>query len=85
MALVQHQSGSWVYVLFVSVASLAPNSGLLGTNIQETALVDQWISFVDLEVDVHRRVIQDLLRGLVPYFKPVCPPLHCAVSIFHYS
>ncbi|KAF9511996.1 hypothetical protein BS47DRAFT_1372929 [Hydnum rufescens UP504] len=53
------------------VANLAPNSGLLGTNIQEAALVDQWSAFADLELDAHRRAVLGLFSGSVPYFKPI--------------
>jgi len=53
------------------VANLAPNSGLLGTNIQEAALVDQWCAFADLELDTRRREVLGLFSGSVPYFKPI--------------
>ncbi|GJJ14037.1 hypothetical protein Clacol_008294 [Clathrus columnatus] len=53
------------------VASLAPNSGLLGNSPKETALVDQWSTFVENEAAAPNGLISYMLRGLVPYNKPI--------------
>jgi len=45
------------------LASLAPESKLLGTTAQEAALVDQWISFGDNEVRVPMINALTVLRG----------------------
>jgi elongation factor 1-gamma len=52
------------------VATLAPNSGLLGTSPEEAALVDQWIHLTDSEVDNFTNWIRSLCLGTVPYNKP---------------
>ncbi|KAB5590883.1 Elongation factor 1-gamma [Ceratobasidium theobromae] len=52
------------------IASLAPNSGLLGTSPTDAALVDQWVSFVDNEVASRLYMLIALLRGQYPYNKP---------------
>ena len=47
------------------VASLAPNTTLLGSNPKEVALVDQWISFFDTEIDSLLMYLEHLIsRGL---------------------
>ncbi|TDL23562.1 elongation factor 1-gamma [Rickenella mellea] len=49
-------------------ASLAPNSNLLGTSPKEAALVDQWVSFGDLEIHPHTHYIAQLVYGhMTPY------------------
>jgi len=53
------------------VASLAPNSGLLGKDAHETALIDSWCHFIDTEVDPLRRALSQLHRGIIPYTKPI--------------
>jgi len=53
------------------IASLSPNTQLLGSTKAEAALVDQWATFADLELDAHRKPIIYGLRGWIPYFKPV--------------
>ncbi|EJF60198.1 elongation factor 1-gamma [Dichomitus squalens] len=54
------------------VASLAPNSNLLGTSTKEAALVDQWVSFADSEIGSFTGVIFGLVNGrITPYTKPV--------------
>jgi len=54
------------------VASQAPNSGLLGSGPKESALVDQWIYFVDAEVSTGLNYAYYLLKGFVqPYNKPI--------------
>jgi elongation factor 1-gamma len=53
------------------VASLAPNTGLLGGDPKEAALVDQWVHFVDTELSAPQFLISALLRGYItPYSKP---------------
>ncbi|KAG5641524.1 hypothetical protein DXG03_004815 [Asterophora parasitica] len=54
------------------VAALAPNSGLLGADLKDSALVDQWIHLADSEVDVYTALSGQLVRGAInPYNKPV--------------
>jgi len=54
------------------VASLAPNSGLLGHDSKEAALVDQWVHFTETEVQSKQLFISGLVRGFItPYNKPV--------------
>ncbi|KAG8715617.1 hypothetical protein FRC08_010329 [Ceratobasidium sp. 394] len=54
------------------IASLAPNSGLLGTSPTDAALVDQWVSFCDHEVARWSQQLRALLTGnALPYFKPI--------------
>jgi len=53
------------------VASLAPNSGLLGTSPTDAALVDQWVSFLDSEVAAKSQLLAGLINGRIPYFKPL--------------
>ncbi|KAG9117711.1 hypothetical protein FRC07_007322, partial [Ceratobasidium sp. 392] len=54
------------------VASLAPNSGLLGTSPTDAALVDQWVSFLDSEVAPRTQLLADMIMsGKIPYFKPL--------------
>ncbi|PPR01577.1 hypothetical protein CVT24_005868 [Panaeolus cyanescens] len=52
------------------IASLAPNSGLLGNATEDAALVDQWIHLAESEVDVHTNSIRLLVSGQIPYNKP---------------
>ncbi|KAJ1300806.1 hypothetical protein OPQ81_002446 [Rhizoctonia solani] len=51
------------------IASLAPNSGLLGTSPTDAALVDQWVSFSDSEVQYPFFTLLGLLKGQFPYNK----------------
>ncbi|KAI8996277.1 elongation factor 1-gamma [Trametes punicea] len=54
------------------VAALAPNSTLLGSNLKEAALIDQWVSFADNEIGAHTTLIFQLVKGiLTPYSKPL--------------
>ncbi|KZO92105.1 glutathione S-transferase C-terminal-like protein [Calocera viscosa TUFC12733] len=54
------------------LASLAPEAKLLGTTPQETALVDQWISFGDNEVRVPMINALVILRGSAgAYSQPI--------------
>ncbi|CAE6478370.1 unnamed protein product [Rhizoctonia solani] len=52
------------------VASLAPNSGLLGTSPTDAALVDQWVSFIDSELQAPSFALISMLRGAYAYNKP---------------
>ncbi|CAE6354351.1 unnamed protein product [Rhizoctonia solani] len=52
------------------IASLAPNSGLLGTSPTDAALVDQWVSFSDSEVQSRMFTLLGLIKGQFPYNKP---------------
>ncbi|KAF7317251.1 Glutathione S-transferase C-terminal-like protein [Mycena chlorophos] len=69
--------GSDGFTLFESapvaryVASLAPNSGLLGSNLRERTLIDQWVHLIE-EVNDNTENIEEILDGdLVPYTKPM--------------
>ncbi|OCH90125.1 elongation factor 1-gamma [Obba rivulosa] len=54
------------------VAALAPNSTLLGSSLEDSALVDQWVSFSDSEIGSHTYLVVQLIRGvLTPYAKPL--------------
>ncbi|CDO76003.1 hypothetical protein BN946_scf184780.g10 [Trametes cinnabarina] len=54
------------------VAALAPNSTLLGSNLKEGALVDQWVSFANTEIGGPNTLIFQLVKGiLTPYAKPI--------------
>jgi elongation factor 1-gamma len=54
------------------VASLAPNSGLLGQDDKEAALIRQWVHFAESEVLSRHALISGFLRGYIsPYSKPV--------------
>ncbi|OBZ74601.1 Elongation factor 1-gamma [Grifola frondosa] len=54
------------------VAALAPNSTLLGSNLKEAALIDQWVSFADNEIGSHTQFIFQLCKGAItPYAKPI--------------
>ena len=53
------------------IAASAPNSGLLGGDLKEAALVDQWVHLSESEVDVYTSLTFGLLRGYVPYNKPI--------------
>ncbi|QRW26533.1 elongation factor 1-gamma [Rhizoctonia solani] len=52
------------------IASLSPNSGLLGTSPTDAALVDQWVSYIDSEVLSKGFSLYGLLHGQFPYNKP---------------
>jgi elongation factor 1-gamma len=52
------------------ISSLAPNSGLLGGSSEDAALVDQWVHFVESEIDAHTDSIRLLCSGKIPYNKP---------------
>jgi len=51
------------------LASLAPNTTLLGNSPQEAALVDQWNSFFDTEIDAPVGYVRRMLWGGTPYSK----------------
>jgi hypothetical protein len=60
----------------VVVSSLAPESGLLGENANEAALVDQWVHFGESEISHFSYEILALVSGyLGPYSKEVCSPV----------
>ncbi|KAF7311946.1 Glutathione S-transferase C-terminal-like protein [Mycena indigotica] len=53
------------------VAGISPESGLLGKNIQEAALVDQWVHLIE-EVNDNTENIDQILDGtLAPYSKSI--------------
>ncbi|KAE9388244.1 elongation factor 1-gamma [Gymnopus androsaceus JB14] len=53
------------------VATLAPNSGLLGSSPKDAFLVDQWIHLVDSEFNNFLDTINAMVRGRIPYSKPM--------------
>ena len=55
------------------MASLVPDSGLLGKDAGEAALVDQWVHFGETEIATFSYEIMALVAGyLGPYSKEVC-------------
>ena len=48
---------------------MAPNTTLLGRNPKEAALVDQWISYFDTEIDVLLIFLKRILTGGLQYNK----------------
>ena len=55
-----------------TVATLAPNSGLLGSSNEEAALVEQWSHFGETEIAAFVGIANALCKGYVtPYNKPV--------------
>jgi len=54
------------------VASLTPNSTLIGQGVPEAALVDQWVAFVDADIARYNTLILQLVKGAInPYNKPI--------------
>ncbi|KAF8169915.1 hypothetical protein K438DRAFT_1967666 [Mycena galopus ATCC 62051] len=54
------------------IATLAPNSGLLGHTKEDAALVDQWVHLAESEAVYNASQIGYLIRGLLtPYSKPI--------------
>jgi elongation factor 1-gamma len=54
------------------IASLAPNSSLIGHGATEAALVDQWVAFVDSDIAPYNTLILQLVKGAIhPYNKPI--------------
>ena len=54
-----------------AVASLAPNTGVLGSTPEEAALIDQWIHLAESEVDSFNSFIRGITGGRIAYSKPV--------------
>ncbi|KIY66185.1 elongation factor 1-gamma [Cylindrobasidium torrendii FP15055 ss-10] len=52
------------------VAKKAPNGGLTGSSPVEEAQIDQWIHFVDTEIDANNDLVRALAGGKIPYSKP---------------
>ncbi|KAG1725781.1 glutathione S-transferase C-terminal-like protein [Suillus paluster] len=48
------------------VASLAPESGLFGNSVKDTALVDQWIHFAEHEINAYTDIIWQLVERFFP-------------------
>jgi len=54
------------------IAGLAPNSGLLGGDLKESALIDQWIHLTDTEVALYVALCYQFVHGyLTPYNKAI--------------
>lgn len=51
------------------VASLAPNSNLIPSDLKEAALVDQWISVADSEIFAPLSLVFQLCKNILPYNK----------------
>jgi len=50
------------------LASLTPNSGLLGSNLKDAALIDQWVHFADTELETNITLIFHLVKGIHPQY-----------------
>ncbi|KAG0706204.1 glutathione S-transferase C-terminal-like protein [Suillus ampliporus] len=48
------------------VASLAPESGLLGNSVKDAALVDQWIHFAENEINAYTDIIWQMVERFFP-------------------
>lgn len=57
----------------LTVATLSSNANLLGTSIEEKALVEQWVHFGESEIDISTQITNQLLRGTFVYNKAVRP------------
>ncbi|KAG8215327.1 hypothetical protein J3R82DRAFT_8919 [Butyriboletus roseoflavus] len=53
------------------LANLSPNANLLGTSLEEKALVDQWIHFAESEIDISTQLVNQMLRGIFVYNKAI--------------
>ncbi|KAJ7735949.1 elongation factor 1-gamma [Mycena metata] len=54
------------------IATLAPDSGLLGHDQKDAALIDQWVHLTEVELDANTTQIRYLITGLLsPYSKPI--------------
>lgn len=73
--------------MWLAVASLAPNSGLLGTSPTDAALVDQWVSYLDSEVASRSQMLAGMVTGRMPFFKPLDTglreKLHAALEVLN--
>jgi len=59
------------------LAALAPNSGLLGKDLKEAALIDQFIHLAEEEVGENARITLKLTLGkITPYNKPLQTAVH---------
>ena len=64
-------------VVIPKVAGLNPNTGLLGKDLKDSVLIDQWVHLVDSEIADNTSLIYRLTSGkIVPYSK--------SVSLFFY-
>lgn len=63
---------------------MAPNANLLGGDAKENALVDQWVHLADTEVEAPGTIIAQLVRGGIPYNKPVShtTPLSSCILVY---
>ncbi|KAG2130348.1 hypothetical protein DEU56DRAFT_467073 [Suillus clintonianus] len=53
------------------LASLAPNSGLLGSTPEDAAVVDQWVHFAETEIAAPVHLIGEMLMNFLPYSKGI--------------
>ncbi|KAH0834077.1 hypothetical protein J3R83DRAFT_11361 [Lanmaoa asiatica] len=56
-------------------ATLSPNSNILGTSIEEQALIEQWIHFAESEIDIPTQFVTQMLKGIFVYNKAVRPSI----------
>ena len=65
-----------------SVASLTPDTGLLGSGPKEYALIDQWMHLTETEVDTPTSLIRFMTAWPVyPYNETVCSRVFYSVDI----
>ncbi|CED83369.1 Translation elongation factor EF-1 gamma [Phaffia rhodozyma] len=53
------------------LARSAPNSGLIPSDPKEAALIDQWVSFAETEINERISVATGMINNFIPYNKPV--------------
>ncbi|KAI9571931.1 hypothetical protein HD554DRAFT_2070381 [Boletus coccyginus] len=53
------------------LATLSPNANLLGTSLEEQALVEQWIHFAEYEINSPTQLAYQLLKGTFVYNKAI--------------
>ncbi|KAI6143469.1 hypothetical protein BKA82DRAFT_139964, partial [Pisolithus tinctorius] len=53
------------------IASIPPNSGLLGGTLEDAALVDQYVHFAESEIHLCTEFIYLMLNGYMPYNKAI--------------
>ncbi|KAI6161526.1 glutathione S-transferase C-terminal-like protein, partial [Pisolithus thermaeus] len=53
------------------IASISPNSGLLGGTVEDAALVDQYVHFAETEIQTSLQYIYMMINGYIPYNKGI--------------
>jgi hypothetical protein len=75
---IHYAEQSLPFAILRLVASLAPESGLLGDSVKDAAQVDQWIHFVEHEISAYTDLIWQMLMGFFAektYSEQVSRPL----------